>query len=141
MNLYSLRGSRPTKIPFRITLPNGFTRTDPSTFSEEELQAAGFTWPYTEPPYDQKTQVLDWNGTEYIIRPHNTQELDQQWKIIRQQRNQLLKDCDWTQIKDYNFNIENLSEWEIYRETLRNLPQEQSNPFDISWPELPSINS
>jgi hypothetical protein len=58
--LYSHNNARPAPLPFRITLPNGFTRTDPSTFTEDEIVAAGFTGPYTEPSYDPATEQLDW---------------------------------------------------------------------------------
>jgi hypothetical protein len=67
--LYSDNGSRPAPLPFRITLPTGFTRTDPSTFTEDEIIAAGFTGPYTEPPYDPATEQLDWTNGEYVITP------------------------------------------------------------------------
>ena len=68
MMLYSFNGCRPEPLPFRITLPNGFTRTDPSTFTEAEITAAGFTGPYTEPAYDPITQQIDWmNGTYAVV--------------------------------------------------------------------------
>jgi hypothetical protein len=67
--LYSLHNQRPAPLPFRITLPTGFTRTDPSTFTAEEIAAAGFTGPYTEPPYDPATEQLDWTNGEYVITP------------------------------------------------------------------------
>jgi hypothetical protein len=65
--LYSFHGARPTPLPFRITLPNGFTRTDPSTFTEDEILAAGFTGPYTEPPYDPATEQLDWVDGAFAV--------------------------------------------------------------------------
>jgi hypothetical protein len=67
MMLYSFNGCRPEPLPFRITLPNGFTRTDPSTFTEDEITAAGFTGPYTEPAYDPITQQIDWVDGAYAV--------------------------------------------------------------------------
>ena len=136
MMLYSLNGSLPEPLPFRIKFPDGFTRTDPSTFTQEEITAAGYIGPYTQPSYDSKTEVLDWNGSEYFIRPYNTQEIEEQWNKVREQRNQLLKDSDWTQIGDYDLGLENKEQWAIYRQELRDLPNFQSNPFDIQWPIL-----
>ena len=69
MTLYSLHGARPEPLPFRITLPNGFTRTDPSTFTEDEIQAAGFTGPYAPPPYDMATEQLGWVDGAYVVEP------------------------------------------------------------------------
>lgn len=138
--LYSHHSSRPAPLPFRITLPNGFTRTDPSTFTETEITAAGFTGPYTEPIYDSKIETLDWNGTEYVKRLYNAEELEAQWNIIRLERDKLLKSSDYTQISDYDLGIENVEEWKTYRQSLRDLPETQTNPFDISWPNLPELN-
>jgi len=67
--LYSYNGSRPAPLPFRITLPNGFTRTDPSTFTEDEILAAGFTGPYVEPPYNPATEQLGWVDGAYVVEP------------------------------------------------------------------------
>lgn len=67
MMLYSFNGSRPAPLPFRITLPNGFTRTDPSTFTENEIAAAGFAGPYDEPAYDPTTQQLEWANGAFVI--------------------------------------------------------------------------
>jgi len=67
MMLYSFNGCRPAPLPFRITLPNGFTRTDPSTFTEDEITAAGFTGPYTEPAYDPITQQIDWVNGSFVV--------------------------------------------------------------------------
>lgn len=68
MTLYSLHNQRPEPLPWRITLPSGFTRTDPSTFTDEEIQVAGFTGPFTEPPHDPATQSLDWIDGAYVVR-------------------------------------------------------------------------
>jgi hypothetical protein len=65
--LYSFNNDRPAPLPFRIRMPDGFTRTDPSTFTEDEISAAGFTGPYVEPPYDPATQYLDWVDGTYVI--------------------------------------------------------------------------
>jgi hypothetical protein len=65
--LYSFNGCRPEPLPFRITLPNGFTRTDPSTFTEAEISAAGFTGPHAEPAYDPTTQQLDWKDGAFVV--------------------------------------------------------------------------
>jgi hypothetical protein len=137
MTLYSHKNQYPQPIPNRIRLPNGFTRTDSSTFTPEELTAAEYTGPYTLPEYDSKTETFDWTGTEFVVRPYNSQEIEDQWKIIREKRDQLLKDSDWTQITDYPFEIPNVEQWTEYRQTLRDLPETESNPFDIQFPPQP----
>lgn len=64
---YSLNNERPAPLPFRIYMPDGSTRTDPESFSAEEIEAAGFVGPITIPEYDPETQALDWDGDEYVI--------------------------------------------------------------------------
>ena len=48
-------------------MPDGFTRTDASTFTQEEIQAAGYSGPYTEPSYNTSTEQLLWVNGEYVI--------------------------------------------------------------------------
>ena len=65
--LYSLHNQRPAPLPHRIRMPDGFTRTDASTFTQEEIQAAGYSGPYTEPSYNSSTEQLLWVNGEYVI--------------------------------------------------------------------------
>jgi len=48
-------------------MPDGFTRTDASTFTQEEIQAAGYSGPYTEPSYNPSIEQLLWVNGEYVI--------------------------------------------------------------------------
>lgn len=135
--LYSYRGLRPEPIPFRIILPNGFTRTDPTTFTEEELIQAGFTGPFEEPEYNPKIETIDWINNQFIVRSYNEDEINEKWEEIRFIRNKSLSDTDYTQIMDYNMNLLNQEEWAEYRQKLRDIPNLQTNPFDIVWPKMP----
>jgi hypothetical protein len=65
--LYSFRQQRPAPLPHRIRMPDGFTRTDASTFTQEEIQSAGYSGPYTEPSYNPSTEQLLWVNGEYVI--------------------------------------------------------------------------
>lgn len=68
MSLYSHNGQRPAPLPFRVRLDNGMTRTDPSTFTEAELTAWGYTGPYEIPKYKPRKQHLEWTGTEFLVK-------------------------------------------------------------------------
>ena len=48
-------------------MPDGFTRNKASTFTQEEIQAAGYSGPYTEPSYNPSTEQLLWVNGEYVI--------------------------------------------------------------------------
>ena len=66
--LYSHKGQRPAPLPFRIRIGGGMTRTDPTTFTDEEIAEAGYTKAQPQPPYDPATEELTWNGG-WAVRP------------------------------------------------------------------------
>lgn len=59
------------------------------------------------------------------------------WKEVRQERNKRLKETDWTQLPDSPVTGSKLTEWEAYRQELRDIT-DQVNPFHIKWPDIPS---
>ena len=63
--------------------------------------------------------------------------IQKQWSIIRQERDHLLKDCDWTQLADVV--LENKEEWVTYRQALRDVTT-QIDPFNIVWPSVPNTS-
>jgi hypothetical protein len=50
---------------------------------------------------------------------------------MNNQRNQMLKDTDWTQVADSPVDK---ATWALYRQALRDITQ-QPDPFSITWPE------
>ena len=56
------------------------------------------------------------------------------WSEIRELRNQLLSECDWTQLSDVSESIR--TSYQSYRQDLRDITN-QSDPFSIVWPEKP----
>ncbi len=60
--------------------------------------------------------------------------LENQWFIVREIRNELLAECDWTQLSDIPTETKNI--WSNYRQQLRDVTN-QSNPFNIEWPVKP----
>ena len=62
------------------------------------------------------------------------QRLEDKWFEVREIRNQLLQECDWTQLGDIPTETKNI--WSNYRQELRDVTN-QSNPFNINWPVKP----
>ena len=60
--------------------------------------------------------------------------IQSKWEDIRIQRNELLAECDWTQLSDVSQFIKDL--WTVYRQQLRDVTNQQ-NPFNIEWPVKP----
>ena len=137
MTLYSHRQSTPAPLPHRIRFADGSTRTDASTFTPDELERAGYSGPYERPECNPKLETIDWDGEalEYIVRPYSFNELQTQHAKVRNQRIELLKASDWTQIADYDLGADREG-WAAYRQALRDLA-DAATPFDITWPQPP----
>ena len=60
-----------------------------------------------------------------------------QWYVVRTDRDQLLTISDWTQGNDTPLDASEVTAWGTYRETLRNIPQDQSDAIAIVWPTPP----
>ena len=54
----------------------------------------------------------------------------------RLKRNQLLTDCDWTQLPDAP--VLDANEWTTYRQQLRDITSQAGFPWEITWPEIPN---
>jgi hypothetical protein len=78
--------------------------------------------------YHQTWNQADASDSEITYRIEN------QWEEVRVLRNQLLSECDWTQLADIPSETKEL--WITYRQDLRNITN-QSNPFNINWPTKP----
>ena len=80
--------------------------------------------------YIQTYEISDADETTINIRK------DVKWEEIREQRNQLLSQCDWTQFQDSPITGSKLTEWQTYRQSLRDVTT-QENPYNITWPIKP----
>lgn len=56
-------------------------------------------------------------------------------KRVRAQRDALLAECDWTQARDVV--LPNDTEWQAYRQALRDITDQSGFPFNITWPTKP----
>ncbi len=60
-----------------------------------------------------------------------------EWKGVRASRDNKLQQSDWTQISDSPLDNSKKTEWQTYRQSLRDITT-QSDPFNITWPTEPS---
>ena len=103
--------------------------------------------------YSQQAGVEQIDGrwyTKYILGPVFTDTAEstavqqetaykilkdaEQTKVIRTQRDQLLKDSDWTQVADAPVDKQ---AWATYRQALRDVTQQSGFPWTINWPTKP----
>ena len=59
---------------------------------------------------------------------------------VRADRNKRLADCDWTQLADSPLDPDGKLAWQLYRETLRMVPEQPGFPWDVEWPPVPGTN-
>lgn len=62
-------------------------------------------------------------------------DYDVQTAIIKNRRNRLLAESDWTQLSDVP--ITNKDAWAQYRQALRNIPEQSGFPTNVVWPTPP----
>lgn len=133
---YSHNGAYPTILPNRIILSNGMPRTDKSSFTAEELADAGWV-AISDPPTITYPNKLDWDGTDWVNRAPNAQEIAARWANIRNIRNERLKQTDIYILRAYEQGVTPDSVWVTYRQELRDLPENTVDPFFVTWPTMP----
>jgi len=136
--LYSYQGQEPQPLPHEISWqdPWGMTyRTGVESFTEEEIQRAGYTGPFVRPEFNSEVETQEWDSElgDWVTTPIPEEIL---WAQIRAERNRRLAESDWTMAADAPENL-NFREWEMYRQRLRDLPSFYETPQDVIWPQSP----
>jgi len=78
--------------------------------------------------WTQNYIVTDLDGGEAAAK------VDEQWAIVRGERNAKIVASDWTQVLDAPVDA---AAWAEYRQALRDIT-EQADPFAIMWPPIPA---
>jgi hypothetical protein len=123
------------------------TRTDPSSFTQEELLDAGYTLVEDQPSYTSN-QVLDWNstGNSWTVRDKTEEELQAEanlhWASVRQERDNKIQQVVWHYERYARYErlgiaqVDSIQDLDNYIQTLADLPETQTDPFNIIWPNL-----
>ena len=93
-------------------------------------------WIPLDPDNRRYQEYLEWLAEGNTTLPPDEPKLDP-WEEIRQKRDQLIRDSDWTMIPGATVDQ---AQWSAYRQILRDLPQTYSNPEDVVWPTPPSTS-
>ena len=59
------------------------------------------------------------------------------FKVLREQRNKKLTESDFMMLSDYP--KEDIEEWKVYRQALRDLPTNTEDPENPNWPTPPNV--
>jgi hypothetical protein len=130
----NLRDSLPN-----VSLPANLSNEQLVEWDMYEVQFSAAPNDYTKNIIEGTPTLIDGKYYQNWIQTDATeseiqQRLEDKWFEIREIRNQLLMECDWTQLSDISTEIKNL--WSNYRQDLRDITN-QTNPFNITWPVKP----
>tara|TARA_B100000282_G_scaffold246590_1_gene189964 strand:+ start:926 stop:1306 length:381 start_codon:yes stop_codon:yes gene_type:complete len=85
------------------------------------------------------TVQLNWkyDGSSFIDKSAKTEaeKLAVSWKVLRSNRDKYLRECDWMSFSDSPTMTD---AWKTYRQALRDLPANTSDPNNPTWPTKPS---
>lgn len=151
--MYSYKGEEPiNKLPFRIFLSDGSSRTDPSSFTEEEISDAGYVEVSEAPSYDAGIQRLLWDkeNATWVVEDLPEEEINKKteesnaakWQSIREERDAKIESVSW-RFERYHSEIrlgleptDDIVALDTYVDILRNLTSDYLNPSDVVWPTL-----
>lgn len=152
--LYSFNGEYPIDtLPHRIRLSDGSTRTDSSTFTNEELVDAGYVEVSNPPDFNQETHKLVWSGAEWqtvlLTESEISARNEQRWRDIRLTRDQRIQRIEWRIMRyqsetrqGITTTTDNISDLDTYIQALRDITSTTTNPLEVVWPVLgPEENS
>lgn len=125
-----------------VSLPQHFNVSFPRNFANVNLQEFGVFEVIEEAPpnFDPFTQERNKLEPElidgvWIQKWAVTQKReDLAARAIRNRRNDLLAESDWTQVVDSPVDK---AVWATYRQQLRNITLQEGFPFNIIWPDKP----
>jgi|TARA_E500000178_G_scaffold353087_1_gene418079 hypothetical protein len=150
--LYSYKGQYPKPLPERIRLSDGSTRTDSSTFTEEELTDAGYVAAGDSPSFDGDTQKVIWNGTAWEVVSLTTEEINSRtaklWVEVRETRDLKINEVEWRVMRNLSetrlgitTTTDSISDLDTYIQALRDITTSTTNPLEVVWPTLGPLNS
>jgi hypothetical protein len=122
-----------------LKLSNGFTKTDRSTFTAEDIADAGWI-EVSDPPEVVYPNKLEWNGAlkEWYTRPPNDSEVAFKWQEIRNECERLLASTDYKVIKAIESGVPMDPIVVAYRQDLRDLYNDVNviDPWTVVYPTL-----
>lgn len=104
------------------------------TLDPPEFDSATHTTDLSAPSFN--AQANRWERY-HSVRVYNQQETDAKAKEVRATRDKRLAETDWIIVKCYEKNQNVPSEWEVYRQALRDIPEQVGFPYEIAWPAKP----
>ena len=111
------------------------------SFDVYYVETTDYTDDYTKnieegtPILSESSYIQVWNKTD-ATEEEISAKLEEKWVEVRIMRDALLAQSDWTQFQDSPLSGTNLTDWQTYRQSLRDISS-QSNPYNLTWPAKP----
>ncbi|MDQ0979400.1 phage tail assembly chaperone [Pseudomonas synxantha] len=77
--------------------------------------------------------------SEFQYKPNPESIALAEWASIRTRRQQLLAVTEVMQSVDSSLTDAQRSELALYRQAVREVPQDTGDPYKVEWPELPTF--
>lgn len=87
---------------------------------------------------EKRGEDLSWS-VEKIPEKTEDEKREEAEKSVRAKRDSLISETDYLLASDYPISAEDLEAVKVYRQALRDVPQQEGFPFDVVWPDLPVI--
>ena len=87
---------------------------------------------------EKRGEDLSWS-VEMIPEKTEAEKREEAEKSVRAKRDSLISETDYLLASDYPISAEDLEAVKVYRQALRDVPQQEGFPFDVVWPDLPVI--
>lgn len=135
--IQQLKGDNPN-----ISFPNVLTDAvlnDFNVYSVVQVENGGdYTKDYVEgtPTQSGSVYVQNWTESDASSEDIETRK-NEKWEEVRDIRDNLLAQSDWTQFQDSPITGSALTDWQTYRQGLRDITT-QDNPYSLTWPTKPS---
>ena len=110
------------------------------TIEEEETEKIMYKYYAFRIKLEYSEQVNDYIEENYETLLNNAKEHDRSIhaKAIREKRDRLLNESDWTQANDTALSHEMVEAYRVYRQALRDITSQEEFPYNVIWPEKPS---
>ena len=124
-----------------VSFPQAITNEVLENFGVYPVESVEVIDDYTKnivegtPTLSGSVYIQTWNITDATEEEINI-KIAEKWLEVRDMRDSLLSQSDWTQFQDSPISGSTLTEWQTYRQSLRDITS-QSNPFDLVWPSKP----
>ena len=134
--LFEHRFDGMAEMRFRENVTEGQDKT-------EDGKEAGISYNYDEyllvmPDRDGLEKIVQDNTATWLAYAKQ-QEAEKQAQVIRDKRDKLLSDTDWTQTDDAPLTDADRESMRQYRQALRDITSQSGFPQEIKWPDKPAV--